>query len=159
MSRNIEEKTRQKKSSSKKENKSTEKKEKKEKRSEKSEKVHPKAKPMCPSNITKKVYELLGLAKKNRTLKIGVNETIKKLNKGDADLVFLGGDALPFAIVEPLVVLCENKNRTFLFLPSISGMGKACGLQRPVAACTVVYSDDSSIRKLISEIREQMINI
>lgn len=150
MSRTVEEKSRQKKEKSKKEEKPVEK---------KKEKTHAKAKPLCPSEVTKKVYELLSLAKKNRSLKIGVNETIKKLNKGDADLVFLGGNALPFAIVEPLVVLCENKNRTFYFLPSTSAMGKACGLSRPVAACTVVYSEDSTIRKLINEIREQMINI
>ncbi|KAI5189148.1 U4/U6 small nuclear ribonucleoprotein SNU13 [Nematocida minor] len=153
MSRTVEEKTRPKKDKVRKDEKQTETKEKKK------EKTHPKAKPLCPSDVTKKVYELIGLAKKNGSLKIGVNETIKKLNKGDADLVLLGGNALPFAIVEPLVVLCENKNRTFLFLPSVSAMGKACGLPRPVAACTVVYSEDSSIRKLINEIREQMINI
>ncbi|KAH9386671.1 U4/U6 small nuclear ribonucleoprotein SNU13 [Nematocida major] len=153
MARTVDDKMRQKKEKTKKEPKASEEKE------PKSEKTHPKAKPLCPANVTKKVYELVGLAKKNRTLKIGVNETIKKLNKGDADLVLLGGNALPFAIVEPLVVLCENKNRTFFFLPSISALGKACGLSRPVAACTIVYSEDSSIRKLIGEIREQMVNI
>ncbi|EHY64461.1 U4/U6 small nuclear ribonucleoprotein SNU13 [Nematocida ausubeli] len=153
MSRAVDQKSRHKKEKSKKE-------ERQDKTDDKKvEKVHPKAKPLCPSAVTKKVYDLVSLAKKNRTLKIGVNETIKKLNKGDAELVLLGGNALPFAIVEPLVVLCENKNRTFFFVPSVSALGKACGLSRPVAACTIVYSEDSNITRLINEIREQMINL
>ncbi|KAI5185381.1 U4/U6 small nuclear ribonucleoprotein SNU13 [Nematocida homosporus] len=117
-----------------------------------------KAKPMCTEKATKLVYSLLSLAKKNRVLKIGINESIKKLNKGDADLIILAGDTAPFAIIEPVVHLCENKNRTFYFVPDVVSLGKACGLSRPVAACTVMYSDTPALRKLVSEIRDLMSN-
>ncbi|OAG32000.1 U4/U6 small nuclear ribonucleoprotein SNU13 [Nematocida displodere] len=122
-------------------------------------KANPKATPLCTDKVTKKVYSLIALAKSNGLLKIGVNEVIKRLNKGDAELVFLAGDAKPFAIVEPIVHLCENKNRTFYFVPSTSSLGKACGLTRPVAGCVVMYSEQSSITKLVSEIRDQMSNV
>lgn len=121
--------------------------------------VNPKATPLCPDRVAKKVYDLIAQAKRNRVLKIGVNEVIKKLNKGDAELIFIAGDAKPFAIVEPIVHLCENKNRTFYFVASVSALGKACGLTRPGAACAIIYSETPLIKKLIGEIRDLMSNL
>ncbi|KAI5191963.1 U4/U6 small nuclear ribonucleoprotein SNU13 [Nematocida sp. AWRm77] len=137
----------------------------KSKKAEKSEKkpstskVNPKASPLCPDRITKKVYDLVAQAKRNKVLKIGVNEVIKKLNKGDAELIFIAGDAKPFAIVEPIVHLCENKNRTFYFVSSASSLGKACGLTRPGAACAIIYSENPLVKKLTGEIRDLMSNL
>ncbi|KAI5181688.1 U4/U6 small nuclear ribonucleoprotein SNU13 [Nematocida sp. AWRm80] len=140
------------------EEKREERKEKKEKKpkTEKQTDLNPKAKPMCTEKVTKKVYDLLVTAKNNKILKVGVNEVIKKLNKGDADLVIIAGSSKPFAIVEPIMHLCENKNRTFYFVPSTTALGKACGLSRPVAACVIMYSEQGTINKTINEIRNLM---
>ncbi|KAI5170872.1 U4/U6 small nuclear ribonucleoprotein SNU13 [Nematocida sp. LUAm3] len=145
--------TKEKKEKDRKENK----KERKEK-TEKKEKVNQKAQPLCEDKSLKTLYSAITLSKNSKELRIGINETIKKLNKGDADIVVLAGDARPFAIVEPVVHLCENKNRTFYFVESSRALGKACGLTRPVAACTLMYSENPGIRKLIGELRSLMSN-
>lgn len=123
---------------------------------EKTPKVNSKARPLCKDRTEKQVYDLLGLAKANKALRIGANEVIKKLNKGDAELVFLAGDTKPFAIIEPIIHLCENKNRTFFFVPCARYLGKACGLTRPVAACAVIFSEQPAIKKAADKIREMM---
>jgi len=118
--------------------------------------TNPKATPMMNDRIAKKAYEVIALAKKSKSLKLGANEVIKNLQKGDIELIFIAGNVKPFAIIEPIMYHCETKNRTFYFVPSAAALGKACELSRPVAACAIIYSENPAIRKLCSEIRETM---
>lgn len=120
--------------------------------------VSPKARPLCSEKIAGTLYDAISVASNNSVLKIGANEVIKSLNKGTADMVILAGNTKPFAIIEPLMGLCEDKNRSYYFVKSTSALGKACGLSRPVAACSILYTEQASLKKLLNEIRDKMQN-
>lgn len=112
-----------------------------------------KAHPVSSPKVSKMLYELIEVALNNKLLKRGANEVIKSLDKGKAEIVILAADTQPFAIIEPVVGLCEDKNVNYFFTPSLSSLGKACGVERPVTACCVLYSEQSFIKKMVNEIR------
>jgi large subunit ribosomal protein L7A len=67
---------------------------------------------------------------------IGAKQTIKAVDKGQVELVYLAEDA-DWRIVGPIRILCSNKGITIETIPTMSELGKACGIAVGAAAVAV----------------------
>jgi U4/U6 small nuclear ribonucleoprotein SNU13 len=62
-------------------------------------------------------------------------------------------DTEPLAILLHLPLLCEDKNVPYVFIPSKAALGRACGVSRPVIACSVTSNEGSQLDVQIREVK------
>lgn len=115
--------------------------------------VSPKAVPLAPNELNAAILELVKDASQNKQLRKGANEVTKTLNRSVAEIVFIAGDTDPIEIVMHLPLLCEDKNVHYIFVPSRAALGRACGVSRPVVACSIVKKDSSRLKKNIENLK------
>lgn len=68
---------------------------------------------------------------------VGAKQLKKALNNGTAKSVFLAENADP-VITEPLQALCLSKNVRCAWVPTMTDLGIACGIDVGAAAAAVV---------------------
>ena len=90
-----------------------------------------------PKEMVDKSLEALRLAKQSGSVKKGVNEVTKSVERGIAALVLIAGDVEPEEVVMHLPTICEQKKIPFLFVPLKVDLGKAAGLTVPCAAASI----------------------
>ncbi len=115
-----------------------------------------KAFPLADSSLTTKILDIVQQANNYKQLKKGANESTKTLNRGTADLIILAADAEPLAILLHLPLLCEDKNVPYVFVPSRSALGRACGVSRSVIAASILTNEGSQIKTQIQALKDQI---
>lgn len=78
----------------------------------------------------------------------------------EAELIVLSADAEPIEILLHLPLLCEDKNVPYVFVPSKVALGRACGVSRPVIACSITTNEASQLKSVIEGMKlkiEQLI--
>ena len=117
-----------------------------------------KTQPLAPKPLQKQIFELLSQAYNYKKIKKGANEATKTLNRGITDLIVLAADAEPIEIILHLPLLCEDKNIPYVFVSSQKALGRACGVQRPVIAASLLKEDQGQNKwgKSVQEIRSQI---
>lgn len=123
--------------------------------------TNPKAYPLATPELGKQILEMIQQAQNYKELKKGANEATKTLNRGISDFIVMAADTEPIEILLHLPLLCEDKNVPYVFVPSKAALGRACGVSRPVIACSVISKDGSALesqkRKLKIEIEKLLI--
>jgi U4/U6 small nuclear ribonucleoprotein SNU13 len=118
--------------------------------------VNPKAYPLADSELTVAILDLVQQGNNYKQLKKGANEATKTLNRGISDLIIMAADTEPIEILLHLPLLCEDKNVPYVFVPSKVALGRACGVSRPVVACSILSNDASQLAPQIASIRTQI---
>ena len=77
----------------------------------------------------------------------------KTLNRGISEFIVCATDTEPLAILLHLPLLCEDKNVPYVFIPSKAALGRACGVSRPVIACSVTSNEGSQLDVQIREVK------
>jgi U4/U6 small nuclear ribonucleoprotein SNU13 len=108
----------------------------------------------APEEKTQKVLRFVQSMAKSGNVRKGINEATKCLNRGTALLVLIACDAEPPEITAFLPVICEDKGVPYLHLPSKHAMGTACGVKRPIAACSVYCPKEKESLRLDEKVRE-----
>jgi large subunit ribosomal protein L7Ae len=90
-----------------------------------------------PKEMVDKSLEALRLAKQSGSVRKGVNEVTKSVERGIATLVLIAGDVEPEEVVMHIPTLCEQKRIPFVFVPAKLDLGKAAGLGVPCAAAAI----------------------
>ena len=90
-----------------------------------------------PKEIADKSLEALRLAKQSGSVKKGVNEVTKSIERGLAALVLLAGDVEPEEVVMHIPTLCEQKKIPLVFIETKLDLGKAAGLNVPCTAASI----------------------
>ncbi|KAI8794259.1 NHP2-like protein 1 [Biomphalaria glabrata] len=121
-----------------------------------SEEVNAKAYPLADQKLTEQILELVQQASNYKQLKKGANEATKTLNRGLAEFIVLTADAEPIEILLHLPLLCEDKNVPYIFVRSKQALGRACGVSRPVIACSVIQKEGSQLRNQIQAIQRSI---
>lgn len=62
-------------------------------------------------------------------------------------------DVEPIEIVLHLPLLCEDKNVPYVFLPSKTALGRACGVSRPVIAASVTTNEARELNAQIQAVK------
>ncbi|KAI8905872.1 ribonucleoprotein-associated protein [Gorgonomyces haynaldii] len=118
--------------------------------------VNPKAFPLADSGLSNKIIDLVQQASHYKQLKKGANEATKTLNRGISEFIVMAADTEPLEILLHLPLLCEDKNVPYVFVPSKTALGRACGVSRPVVACSVTSNDGSELATQIRNIKNEI---
>lgn len=118
--------------------------------------TNPKAFPLADSALTQQILDVVQQSQNLRQLKKGANEATKTLNRGISEFIIMAADTEPIEILLHLPLLCEDKNVPYVFVPSKTALGRACGVSRPVIAASVTTNDASSIKSQIYGIKDKI---
>ncbi|KAI8048079.1 ribonucleoprotein-associated protein [Syncephalis plumigaleata] len=118
--------------------------------------VDPRAFPLADADLSNKIMDLIQQATHYKQLKKGANEATKTLNRGISEFIVMAADTTPIEILLHLPLLCEDKNVPYVFVPSKTALGRACGVARPVVACSVTSNEASDLRQMILSIKTQI---
>lgn len=102
------------------------------------------------------ILNLVQSACNYKQLKKGANEATKSLNRGISEFIVLAADAEPLEILLHLPLLCEDKNVPYVFVASKIALGRACGVSRPVIACSVTSNDASQLKDQITSMKDNI---
>lgn len=117
---------------------------------------NPKAFPLSDSALSQQILDLVQQAQGLRQLKKGANETTKTLNRGISEFIIMAADTEPIEILLHLPLLCEDKNVPYVFVPSKTALGRACGVSRPVIAASITTNDASAIKNQIYAVKDKI---
>ncbi|XP_039041378.1 NHP2-like protein 1 [Hibiscus syriacus] len=76
------------------------------------------------------------------------------LNRGISEFVVMAADTEPLEILLHLPLLAEDKNVPYVFVPSKQALGRACGVTRPVIACSVTTNEGSQLKSQIQQLKD-----
>ncbi|RSH88543.1 RNA binding protein snu13 [Apiotrichum porosum] len=120
-----------------------------------------KAFPLANAQLTNQILDVVQQASHYKQLKKGANEATKTLNRGISEIIVMAGDVEPIEIVLHLPLLCEDKNVPYVFVPSKTALGRACGVSRPVIAVSITTNEarelSSQIQALKNEVEKLLI--
>lgn len=77
----------------------------------------------------------------------------KTLNRGISEFIVMAADTEPLEILLHLPLLCEDKNVPYVFVRSKQALGRACGVSRPVIACSVTINEGSQLKSQINTLK------
>ncbi|EJD50895.1 L30e-like protein [Auricularia subglabra TFB-10046 SS5] len=117
------------------------------------EESNPKATPLADARLTNQILDLVQQAGNYKQLKKGANEATKTLNRGIAEFIILTADTEPIEILLHLPLLCEDKNVPYVFIPSKTALGRACGVSRPVISASITTNENSQLDSQIKAIK------
>ena len=115
--------------------------------------MNPKAYPLADAELTVSILDAVQQSSNYKQLKKGANEATKTLNRGITDLIVMAADTEPLEILLHLPLLCEDKNVPYVFISSKVALGRACGVSRPVVACSILSNENSQLKGQIEKIR------
>ncbi|KAF7248518.1 NHP2-like protein 1 [Varanus komodoensis] len=116
--------------------------------------VNPKAYPLADALLTKTLLDLVQQSCNYKQLRKGANEATKTLNRGIAEFIVMAADAEPLEIILHLPLLCEDKNVPYVFVRSKQALGRACGVSRPVIACSITIKEGSQLKPQIQSVQQ-----
>ncbi len=87
--------------------------------------------------VSDKALEAVRLAKQGGSIRKGVNEATKSIERGLSSLVVIAEDVEPEEVVMHLPMLCEQKKIPFVYVPTKQSLGNAAGLKVPCAAIAI----------------------
>lgn len=117
---------------------------------------NPKAYPLADNTLTNSILDLIQQASHYKQLRKGANEATKTLNRGISEFIVMAADAEPIEILLHLPLLCEDKNVPYVFVPSKTALGRACGVSRPVIAVSVTTNEASELKPQIISLVNQI---
>lgn len=118
--------------------------------------VNPKAYPLAEAKLEIKLLDLVQQAANYKQLKKGANEATKTLNRGISEFIVLAADTDPLEILLHLPLLCEDKNVPYVFVASKVALGRACGVSRPVIACSITSNDSSQLKPQVLAMKDDI---
>lgn len=65
-------------------------------------------------------------------------------------------DTEPLEILLHLPLLCEDKNVPYVFVPSKTALGRACGVSRSVISASITTNEASDLKPQILNIKTQI---
>ncbi|KAI9838171.1 MAG: RNA binding protein snu13 [Thelocarpon superellum] len=112
--------------------------------------------PVADQALSQEILDIVQQASHYRQLKKGANEATKTLNRGMAEIIVLAADTSPLAILLHLPLLCEDKNVPYVYVPSKTALGRACGVSRAVIAASITSNEASDLMGQIQALKDKV---
>lgn len=106
--------------------------------------------------MAQEILDLVQQASHYRQLKKGANEATKTLNRGTSEIIVLAADTAPLAILLHLPLLCEDKNVPYVYVPSKTALGRACGVSRAVISASITTNEASELMSQIRSLKDKV---
>ncbi len=87
--------------------------------------------------VSDKSLEAVRLARQSGTVRKGVNEVTKSVERGLASLVVMAEDVEPQEILMHIPKLCDQKKIVYSYVPTKMDLGKAVGINVPCSAVAI----------------------
>lgn len=94
-------------------------------------------------------FSIIQKAKESGSVRIGVNEVTKAIERGQAKAVFAANDVSPIEIVAHLAGLCKEMSVVFGSIGSKAELGSAAGIKSTTAIAVI---DGGSAKKEIEKL-------
>jgi len=91
-----------------------------------------------PKDLSDKILQAIEVARNTGSVRKGMNETTKAVERGIAKLVVIAKDVEPPEIVMHLPVLCDEKKIQYVYVPSKQELGRSIGIDVACAAVCIV---------------------
>ncbi|KAH7546407.1 hypothetical protein FEM48_Zijuj01G0197700 [Ziziphus jujuba var. spinosa] len=108
------------------------------------EAVNPKAYPLADAQLTITIMDLVQQAANYKQLKKGANEGI---------LIYIYIYICAICAWGFLTIFSFH-NVPYVFVPSKQALGRACGVTRPVIACSVTTNEGSQLKSQIQQLKD-----
>ncbi len=104
--------------------------------------------------VADKALEAVRLAKQTGTVRKGVNEVTKSIERGLSSLVVIAGDVEPEEVVMHIPGLCEQKKINYVYVPAKLDLGKAIGMSVPCSSVAIEKQGEAqgNIAEVIAKI-------
>ena len=112
--------------------------------------------PVADTVLTSKIFDLLQANFPLKNVKKGINEVIKMLNKDNVEIVIMAANASPPDLLASIPSMCEEKSIPYCFVPDAAGLGRACGIKRPVICCCIVPSSSESMKTQANILKDKI---
>ncbi|KAL2037386.1 hypothetical protein N7G274_009871 [Stereocaulon virgatum] len=112
--------------------------------------------PIADQALSQEILDLVQQASHYRQLKKGANEATKTLNRGTSEIIILAADTAPLAILLHLPLLCEDKNVPYVYVPSKTALGRACGVSRAVISASITTNEASELMGQIRALKDKV---
>uniref|UniRef100_A0A7N5JB26 Ribosomal protein eL8/eL30/eS12/Gadd45 domain-containing protein n=1 Tax=Ailuropoda melanoleuca TaxID=9646 RepID=A0A7N5JB26_AILME len=103
-----------------------------------------------------KAYLLADQSWNYKQLQKGAHEATETLHRGISEFIRMGADAERLEIILHRPLLCKDKNVSYMFVfvhsCSKQALGWACGVSRPVIACSVTMEEGSQLKRIFQYI-------
>jgi large subunit ribosomal protein L7Ae len=90
-----------------------------------------------PKEVSDRALEAAKMAKQGGSVKKGVNEVTKSVERNLATLVLIAEDVEPKEVVMHIPTLCEQKKIPFVYVPTKQEIGNAVGINVPCSAIAI----------------------
>jgi len=107
-----------------------------------------------PEELSKATLEAIRIARTSGKLRKGVNEAIKSIERGKAQLVAIATDVQPPEIVAVLPTISDERKIPYVFVPSKSELGDAAGIT--VASAAVAIEEPGEAKSYVEEIAKKI---
>ncbi|MDR0309605.1 MAG: 50S ribosomal protein L7Ae [Candidatus Methanoplasma sp.] len=91
-----------------------------------------------PKELSDKAYSLAEIARESGKIKKGTNEVTKAVERGSAAIVIMAKDVDPPEILAHIPAICEERNVTYVYVPSKAELGISIGLDKPTASIAII---------------------
>lgn len=110
-------------------------------------------------SLADRMYEIVEEAIESGSVRKGMNETTKIVERNDAELVIMAEDVDPPEILAYLPPLCEEKDTPYGYVPDQRELGSAAGIEVGASAVAVVDSGNArdeleSVKAKLEELRK-----
>jgi len=112
--------------------------------------------PVADAALSQEILDIVQQASHYHQLKKGANEATKTLNRGISEIIILAADTAPLAILLHLPLLCEDKNVPYVYVPSKTALGRACGVSRAVIATSITTNEASDLMNQIRSLKDKV---
>ncbi|EHK21507.1 hypothetical protein TsFJ059_009495 [Trichoderma semiorbis] len=112
--------------------------------------------PLADAALTQEILDLLQSAMHIRQAKKGANEVTKAINRGTCELAVLAADTEPLAIILHIPLICEDKGVPYVYVPSKTLLGRACGVSRAVIAASISSNELSELSGQIKALQQKV---
>eukprot|EP00339_Tiarina_fusa_P028377 CAMPEP_0117047848 /NCGR_PEP_ID=MMETSP0472-20121206/33051_1 /TAXON_ID=693140 ORGANISM="Tiarina fusus, Strain LIS" /NCGR_SAMPLE_ID=MMETSP0472 /ASSEMBLY_ACC=CAM_ASM_000603 /LENGTH=130 /DNA_ID=CAMNT_0004760673 /DNA_START=9 /DNA_END=401 /DNA_ORIENTATION=+ len=102
------------------------------------------ASPLAGPKLVKRLLKLVKTASKEKQVRRGVKEVVKALKKSEKGLCIIAGDISPIDVISHIPVMCEDRNITYVYVPSKEALGTAGQTKRPTSVMLVKKSESYS---------------
>jgi large subunit ribosomal protein L7Ae len=104
--------------------------------------------------VADKALEAVRLAKQSGSVRKGINEVTKSVERNLASLVVIAEDVEPEEVVVHIPALCEQKKIAFVYVPTKADIGTAIGINVPCSAVSIekAGSGESAVKEVIAKL-------
>lgn len=103
--------------------------------------------------VSEKALEAIRAAKSGGSVKKGINEVTKSVERNLASLVVIAEDVEPAEVVMHIPTLCDQKKITYVYVPTKQEIGNAVGINVPCSAVAIekAGSGEHIVKEVISK--------